>query len=92
MYRRIMSSTLQCNTFTKHTSTFTRSREDEYISLVWYNSTSVVKLFFFLENSFMNKFFDEIELFLEKKKVFGKIASPTTSYIDEREKRGRELQ
>jgi len=38
----------------------------------------------FLENSFMSDFLDEVELFW--KKVFGKIASPTTSCIVEREK------
>jgi len=38
----------------------------------------------FLENSFMSDFLDEAELFW--KKMFGKIASPTTSCIVEREK------
>jgi len=38
----------------------------------------------------MGNFIGEVELFLEK--VLGKIASPTTLCIDEREKWGRELQ
>jgi len=38
----------------------------------------------------MSNFIGEVELFL--KKVLGKIASPTTLFIDERDKWGRELQ
>jgi len=41
----------------------------------------------FLENSFMSDFLDEAELCLLK--VFGKIASPTTSYIVEKRNEGQ---
>jgi len=39
---------------------------NEMIGLVWHSSTSLVKLFFFLENSFMSDFLDEAELFWKK--------------------------
>jgi len=36
-----------------------------HLELVWYSSTSLVKLFF-LENSFMSDFIDEVKLFWKK--------------------------